>query len=70
MHCPHSRAAFLTGGVAATAAAAIPRGIGAQAAVSQRRNIDVHQHILPLKGYTPVRVSDSADLLRRSAQGV
>jgi 2-oxoisovalerate dehydrogenase E1 component len=30
----------------------------------------VHEHILPLKGYTPVREVSTADLLRRSAQGV
>jgi predicted TIM-barrel fold metal-dependent hydrolase len=47
MQCPHDRAAFLAGGAAAIAAAAIPRVVGAQGAVSQRCNIDVHQHILP-----------------------
>lgn len=30
----------------------------------------VHEHILPLKGYAPVRECSEADLLRRSAQGV
>lgn len=30
----------------------------------------VHEHILPLKGYTPLRACDNADLLRRSALGV
>jgi 2-oxoisovalerate dehydrogenase E1 component len=30
----------------------------------------VHEHILPLKGYTPVRECSSADLARRSAEGV
>ena len=30
----------------------------------------VHEHILPLKGYTPVRECSTADLMRRSAEGV
>lgn len=30
----------------------------------------VHEHILPLRGYTPVRDCSKADLLRRSAEGV
>jgi hypothetical protein len=30
----------------------------------------VHEHILPLKGYAPVRECSEAELLRRSAQGV
>jgi 2-oxoisovalerate dehydrogenase E1 component len=30
----------------------------------------VHEHVLPLKGYTPVRECSTADLLRRSAEGV
>lgn len=30
----------------------------------------VHEHILPLKGYTPVRECSTADLLRRNAEGV
>ena len=30
----------------------------------------VHTHILPLKGYTPVRPCDNADLLRRSREGI
>lgn len=30
----------------------------------------VHEHILPLKGYTPVRECSTADLMRRSAAGV
>jgi 2-oxoisovalerate dehydrogenase E1 component len=30
----------------------------------------VHEHILPLKGYSPNRACSTADLLRRSAEGV
>ncbi|HPM79360.1 MAG TPA: thiamine pyrophosphate-dependent enzyme [Candidatus Anammoximicrobium sp.] len=30
----------------------------------------VHEHVLPLKGYTPVRECSTADLMRRSAEGV
>ncbi len=30
----------------------------------------VHEHILPLKGYTPTRDTSTADLLRRNAEGV
>jgi 2-oxoisovalerate dehydrogenase E1 component len=30
----------------------------------------VHEHILPLKGYTPVRECSTSDLMRRSAAGV
>lgn len=30
----------------------------------------VHEHILPLRGYTPVRDCSTAELLRRSAEGV
>jgi 2-oxoisovalerate dehydrogenase E1 component len=30
----------------------------------------VHEHIVPLKGYTPSRDTSTADLLRRSAEGV
>ena len=30
----------------------------------------VHEYILPLNGYTPTRVCDTADLMRRSAEGV
>ena len=30
----------------------------------------VHEHILPLKGYQPLRECSAADLLRRSAEGV
>jgi 2-oxoisovalerate dehydrogenase E1 component len=30
----------------------------------------VHEHILPLKGYTPVRECSAADMMRRSAEGV
>lgn len=30
----------------------------------------VHEHILPLKGYTPARECSASDLLRRSAEGV
>jgi 2-oxoisovalerate dehydrogenase E1 component len=30
----------------------------------------VHEHVLPLKGYVPVRECSEADLLRRSAEGV
>jgi len=30
----------------------------------------VHEHILPLKGYTPERDCSTADLMRRSAEGV
>jgi 2-oxoisovalerate dehydrogenase E1 component len=30
----------------------------------------VHTHIIPLKGYTPARECSTADLLRRSAEGV
>ena len=30
----------------------------------------VHEHILPLKGYTPVRDCSTSDLMRRSAAGV
>jgi 2-oxoisovalerate dehydrogenase E1 component len=30
----------------------------------------VHTHILPLKGYTSARVTDTADLLRRSREGI
>ena len=30
----------------------------------------VHEHVLPLKGYTPVRECSQSDLMRRSAQGV
>jgi 2-oxoisovalerate dehydrogenase E1 component len=30
----------------------------------------VHEHVLPLKGYTPVRECSTSDLLRRSAEGV
>jgi predicted TIM-barrel fold metal-dependent hydrolase len=42
-----SRTAFLAGFVTAAVAAGVPRCIGAQPALSLRRNIDVHQHILP-----------------------
>jgi 2-oxoisovalerate dehydrogenase E1 component len=30
----------------------------------------VHEHVLPLKGYTPVRECSTSDLMRRSAEGV
>ena len=30
----------------------------------------VHEHILPLKGYTPRRDCSNADLLRRSREGI
>jgi 2-oxoisovalerate dehydrogenase E1 component len=30
----------------------------------------IHAHIIPLKGYTPVRACDSEDLLRRSREGI
>ena len=30
----------------------------------------VHEHVLPLKGYTPVRECTKSDLMRRSAEGV
>jgi 2-oxoisovalerate dehydrogenase E1 component len=30
----------------------------------------VHEHILPLAGYTPIRACNNADLLRRSIEGV
>jgi len=30
----------------------------------------VHEHVLPLRGYTPVRECSTSDLLRRSAEGV
>ncbi|MDY0168604.1 MAG: thiamine pyrophosphate-dependent enzyme [Thermoguttaceae bacterium] len=30
----------------------------------------VHEHIMPLKGYTPVRECSTPDLLRRSAEGI
>ena len=30
----------------------------------------IHAHLLPLEGYVPARRSDSADLMRRSAEGI
>ena len=30
----------------------------------------VHEHILPLAGYTPARACDAGELLRRSAEGI
>jgi 2-oxoisovalerate dehydrogenase E1 component len=30
----------------------------------------VHEHVLPLKGYAPVRECSKSDLIRRSAEGV
>jgi len=30
----------------------------------------VHEHVLPLRGYTPVRECSTSDLLRRSAEGI
>jgi 2-oxoisovalerate dehydrogenase E1 component len=30
----------------------------------------VHEHLIPLAGYTPARTGDAAELMRRSAQGI
>ena len=47
MHGRYDRGAFLAGSMTAAAAAAMPHSIGARGGTSLRRNIDVHQHILP-----------------------
>ena len=30
----------------------------------------VHEHLIPLKGYTPTRPGNVAELMRRSAEGI